>query len=1033
MDASMARAAVKKGSLIVAVLVGVLVVPKAASPQSAIAGVVKDPSGAVLPGVTVEAASEVLIEKAKTVLTDSAGLYRIVDLRPGIYTVTFTQPGFQTVKREVVELPAEFTATINVEMKVGAIQETHTIAASSPVVDVQSAAHVHVLSREIIETIPTGRTIQGIAQALVGISLNLPDVGGSRAAAQTFMSVRGQSPANNTVMVDGMTVNGLEANGAVQGYFNDAASQEMSYQTSGIGAETSGGGVRLNLIPREGGNRLNGDAAWSYRPGSWQGDNLTQRLIDAGLRVSNSTKYISDVTASQGGPVKQDRLWFFGSFRDYRTNNRIPNTFYDDGTQGDDLNYIRQGLVRLTLQLGAKHKIAAFYDRVNKYRGHSMQSLTDPETASEVWPPVDYHTAAVKYSSPASPRMLVEAGYSENVEWRAVDGQPGIMKERGTPEWFASASRTAQSTTLGGRTTAPSIVGLDYPTRRNMQGSLSYVTGSHNIKAGVQYQWGDFYHSSDANADLTQRYLRQVLGPNGAIEGFVGPADVVVRNTPLESRERLNYDIGLFAQDSWTLRRLTVNGGIRWEAINSQVDRLTAPAGRFVPARTAPERRNLPNWRDWAPRLNVVYDLFGNARTAVKYSVNRYNAAQAVGIAALFNPLSSTTVGLTWIDGNNDNIAQGSRVWNAAGTAYVDCGGAPYPTPGVCEINLGALRPNFGLLSDAGTFAGYPRGYNVEHGFEVQHELLPRVSVTGSYYFGRNYNLTNLSNALFTGTGLTTGGLNRALQYGGNPLDNRHYRPLEIFNPITGERITVYDILATSKALASDTVTDLDPSRANRYTSVVAELTARFARGARVAGGIFVERELSTNCEASADPNNLRFCDRTDLPPGLEIPFSTNLKMIGVYPLPWQGIVVSGVLQSIDGGARTVRLQISRTARYPDGSNPRFPRCPAPCPAGALIAPTLNGTYTGTTLTIPLFPSGSRGYRGERLNQLDLKVSKPFRVGRVKVTPSLEAFNVTNQDMIITYASTNYNTASYLQPNSLLQGRILGAGASIKW
>jgi len=1029
----MARTAAERGSLIVAALVGVLVFPLAGGAQSVIAGVVKDLSGAVLPGVTVEAASDVLIEKAKTARTDSAGLYRIVDLRPGTYTVTFTQDGFQTLKREQVELPSEFTATINVEMKVGAVQETLTIAVSSPVVDVQSAAHVQVLSRDIIETIPTGRTIQGIAQAIVGISLNLPDVGGSRAATQTFMSVRGQSPSNNTVMVDGMTVNGLEANGAVQGYFNDAASQEMSYQTSGIGADTSGGGVRLNLVPREGGNRLNGDAAWTYRPGSWQGDNLTQRLIDAGLRIGNSIKYISDVTASQGGPIKRDRLWFFGSFRDYRTNNRIPNTFYDDGTQGDDLNYIRQGLVRLTLQLSDRHKIAAFYDRVHKYRAHAMQSLTDPETASEVWPPVDYHTAAVKYSSPATARVLLEAGYSENVEWRAVDGQPGIMKERGTPEWFATASRTAQSTTIGGRTTAPSIVGLDYPTRRNVQGALSYVTGSHHIKAGVQYQWGDFYHSSDANADLTQRYLRQVLGPTGAIEGFVGPADVVVRNTPLESRERLNYDIGLFAQDSWTLRRLTVSGGIRWEAINSQVDRMTAAAGRFVPARTAPEHRNLPNWSDWAPRLQVVYDLFGDARTAVKYSVNRYNAAQAVVIAALFNPLSSSTVELTWIDGNTDNIAQGSRVWNAAGTAYVDCGGAPYPTPGVCEINLGALRPNFGLLSDAGTFAGYPRAYNIEHAVEVQHELMPRVSVTGSYYFGRHYNLTNLSNALFTGTGLPTGGINRALQYGGSPIDNPHYRPLHVFNPITGERMTVYDILATSKALASDIVTDLDPSRSNRYTSVASEVIARFAGGARLAGGISFERELSTNCEASADPNNLRFCDRTDLPPGLEIPFSTNLKLIGSYPLRWQGIVLSGVLQSMDGGARPVRLQISRTARYPDGSSPRFPRCPAPCPAGALIAPTLNGTYSGTTLTIPLFPSGSRGYRGERLNQLDLKVSKTFAVGRVKVTPSFEAFNVTNQDMIISYASTNYNTPSYLQPNSLLQGRILGVGAGVKW
>src|SRR5262245_8335725 len=410
----------RKAGVVPALLIAMLAVPALAHAQSAIAGVVRDTSGAVLPGVTVEASSDVLIEKSKTAVTDGSGQYRIVDLRPGNYVVVFTLTGFQTLKREGIDLPAEFTANISVEMKIGAIEETIVVSAASPIVDVSSAAHVQVLDRETLENVPSGRTIQGIGQMIVGVNLSLPDVGGSRAAMQTYMSVHGQSAANNTVMVDGLAVNGLEGNGLVPSYFNDAASQEMSYQTSAIGAETSGGGVRLNLIPREGGNRFAGDTGISYRPGAWQGDNLTDRLVAAGLTAGNSTEYILDFTVSQGGPIKKDRLWFFGSYRDYDTSNRISNTFFDDGSQGTDFNYIRQGSIRLTYQLGSKNKFSGFWDQISKYRAHDMQSLTDPETASQVWKSPDYHTAGVKYTSTLSSKILVEAGFSENIEYRDV-------------------------------------------------------------------------------------------------------------------------------------------------------------------------------------------------------------------------------------------------------------------------------------------------------------------------------------------------------------------------------------------------------------------------------------------------------------------------------------------------------------------------------------------------------------------------------------------------------------------------------------
>jgi hypothetical protein len=240
-----------------------------AEAQSSITGVVRDTSGAVLPGVTVEAASDALIEKVKTATTDGSGVYRLVDLRPGTYIVTFSLAGFQSVRREGLTLTSEFTATVNADLRVGELAETITVTGEAPVVDTTTAVHTQVLDRDAIDYLPSGRMIQSIGQLIPGVNLNLPDVGGARAMQQTYMSTHGMTAANNTVMVDGMTVNGLQLDGAVQAYVNESMSQEMSYQTSGINADTSAGGVRLNMIPREGGNRFAGDFRYSFRPGDW--------------------------------------------------------------------------------------------------------------------------------------------------------------------------------------------------------------------------------------------------------------------------------------------------------------------------------------------------------------------------------------------------------------------------------------------------------------------------------------------------------------------------------------------------------------------------------------------------------------------------------------------------------------------------------------------------------------------------------------------------------------------------------------------
>jgi hypothetical protein len=954
--------------------------PAEARAQSAINGVVKDASGAVLPGVTVEASSDVLIEKVKAGVSDGTGRYQILDLRPGTYNLTFSLPGFQTFVRDGLLLPAEFTMTVNADLKVGAVEESVTVTGASPVVDVTTAVHTQVLDREVIDAIPTGRTIQGMGQLIPGINLNLPDTGGARAMQQTYMNTHGMTSANNTVMVDGMMVNGLQGDGAIQSYFNDAMNSEVSYQTSGINADTSAGGVRLNMIPREGGNRFSGDFKMASRPGAWQGDNLTDRHQAAGLTAGNATDRIIDYTFSLGGPIMKDRLWFFTSARYFSVNNFIADTFTDDGSQGIDDQFIRSAMARLTWQVSPRNKLSGYFDEVDKYRGHDMQSYFDPETAATQWFSPAYHTAQVKWTSTISSSLLFEGGWSNNIEYYTNSYQDGIGQPRGSAGWFAGASRSELD--LSGRKTAATVETTQSPERQNLQASLTYVTGSHNVKGGWQWTWGDFYHTVDANADLTQQYRSTSTGTR-----FTVPDTVVIRNTPLAKYgERLNYDMGFYIQDSWRATdRLTVNAGIRYEMVNAKVHAATAPAGRFVPERRFEEITNVPNWKDWAPRFAVVYDLFGSGKTAIKYSLNRYNQSRTTGIASNYNPLLSQTATLQWRDVNGNDIADGTR--GCTGYPRVDC-----------EINFATLSPNFGIAA-LNTYGEYPRTWNLESGLEVQHEVMTGFSLSGSWYKGffRNIPVT----------------INQAYTYA-------DYVPYTLYNVLTGAPFTAYARQVTRATRNLDTY---DPEREREYEAYVIEFKARPGRGIQMFGGFTLDRQLEKNCTSPDDPNfgttTAGFCDEF----ALDIPWKKGFKMSAHVPVRW-GINVSMAFQSNESPNSSRVMTATRGAtRYPAS-------CPAPCPVGQVILPS-NVFVAQSTLTVNLVPSPAAFV--ERINQLDFKVQKTFRYGRMSVIPTYEVFNVNNSDAIISYQTTNALAAGYLRPNSIMQGTIHGVGLMVRW
>src|SRR3954447_26743687 len=330
-----------------------LLLPAAASAQGtssgAIAGTARDSSGAVLPGVTVEASSPALIEKSRTTVTDANGEYKIIELRTGTYTVTFTLTGFNTFKRDGLELAPNFTATINAVLAVGAIQETVTVSGSTPLVDTQNVSQQRTFSREQLDAVPTAKSLLGIAALMPSVVQppNAQDVGGSKGERSVRLSVHGSKTYDARLLQDGMRYNALtpgigppvapatlfipSLEGTGRGYYiNPLGAEETLIDTGSLGsAQYEYGGAQVNMLPKDGGNRFAGSVFFAGTGSGLQSNNLTSELQSEGLTSVNSVRKVYDVNGAFGGPIKKDRIWFFGSARGWGTTTGVANLYAD--------------------------------------------------------------------------------------------------------------------------------------------------------------------------------------------------------------------------------------------------------------------------------------------------------------------------------------------------------------------------------------------------------------------------------------------------------------------------------------------------------------------------------------------------------------------------------------------------------------------------------------------------------------------------------------------------------------------------------
>ena len=341
---------------------------------------------------------------------------RIVDLRPGTYCVTFTLSGFTTLRRDEIELPANFTASLNADLRIGGIEESVTVSGASPVVDVQSTERRSNLSREVLDALPTARSYQTIGQTLPALTSGAGrfDVGGSTSMWQSQLAAFGGRAQDMAINIDGLSMNTPFASGqTVSFYHNDGAYQEMVYQISSGSAETQTPGVSINMIPREGGNRYSSSFVGIYSADSLQSTNFSEELRARGLTAPARLDRTWDVNAGVGGPIVRDRLWFYGSLRNWAYNNRVAGIFLPNGEQAVDDNLVEAYTGRLTLQATPRNKLTAAYENNPRWRGHRdiETGLVSPEATGLNENDNAFFTQA-KWTSTVTNKLLFELGMS---------------------------------------------------------------------------------------------------------------------------------------------------------------------------------------------------------------------------------------------------------------------------------------------------------------------------------------------------------------------------------------------------------------------------------------------------------------------------------------------------------------------------------------------------------------------------------------------------------------------------------------------
>jgi hypothetical protein len=1004
--------------------------------QATITGVVKDASGAVLPGVTVEASSEVLIEKVRTAVTDGTGQYRIVDLRPGTYAVTFALPGFSTVKREGIELTGTFVASVNAELKVGQVTETITVSGETPIVDVQSVRRQNTLTNELLTTVPNARSWAAIAVLFQGITIQAGTSADVQVTPQmTVFGGAGGRTNEGRMQVDGLGTGAALNGGGVSTYVADISNaQEVVTTNSGGLGEAEVGGPAMNIVPKSGGNTLKGQVYLSGVPGSWVGNNYTQELKDAGLSTPGKLLKQWDETFGLGGPIKRDRLWYYVTYRDEGQHRSIPGIFPnlnagdpskweylpDLTKQARGAESFQVGSVRLTAQVTPKNKVnfhwdmqwpcngAAFTEGGDACRDQSspdafygslglggLTAISSPETAGYLRTLVQNHQ--VTWQSPTTNRLLLEAGVGS---YRAAWG-PFEMPGNPTRGLARVTESTARNSAVANFSYRSANWAEDFDNPNRWRFSASYVTGAHNMKFGYDgsYLVEDIQNFGN---DLNLAYTFTNGRPSSLTESLrVYTQSDRVRTT------------GLYAQDQWTYKRMTLQGAVRYDnAWSYSPPQTIGPAlingQTFLGTPLTFDRTDGVNFKDISPRGGMALDVFGNGRTALKVNVGKYMdpASNLNGNYSISNPIAriATTANRTWTDGGipgvpgtaGDFIPQCDLTNNAANG---ECAATTATTFGTATRTTAAIDQN--LLVGWGV---RPRDW--QFGVSVQQQVLPRVSVEVGYLKRWLQNFTATDNLEVAPSDFTpfsiTAPSDPRLPNGGN------YSVDGLFNVVQGK------FGRTSNSIGLTTL------QTQSFNGLLASVTARVRNGLTLQAGINSGSQVTDYCGLRAELTELT---------------------LPAAPGPLQGSIVSptnpycrvapGLVTKVSGvGSYTIPkidVQVAGTIRSDQGAPLRaIYNAPVALVSAALGRPA---AVAGTFVPIDLVAPGD--VWGDRVNEVDLRVAKILRFGRTRTNVGVDMFNLINSSAVLTYNQVYAVNGPWLAPQSIITPRFFKVSAQI--
>jgi hypothetical protein len=992
-----------------------LLVPTGARAQSetgTIAGVVKDTSGAVMPGVTVEAASPVLIERIRSVVTDHQGLYQIVDLRPGEYTITFTLPGFNMLRREGVELTTGFTATVNAELKVGVLAETVTVSGMAPVVDTRNVQQQTTIPRNTLDALPiAGRPSQFITlipAANMGTTTS-HDVGGV-GTDRGFFGVHGQRADDMTFNFAGMDSR-VFSGGSFQ--YNKATFEEVVVETGAGSAEATTGGVQINIIPKDGGNQLSGSLSAEYTGPGLSSDNATDELRARGLSGAPSIKTYHDIGGGLGGPIKRDTLWFFtaGRVEDraiYQAGNyynkRQGTLFYEPDLTRRAFNhdYSKDASLRLTWQAAAKHKIVASHTQhpscqcvfaILETTGATNLTRA-PEAAAEHHYDPQY-LSVLTYTNPVTNKLLIEVNGSMNSYQRNQKRLP----ETGVND--IAVVDQALNLEYGSRRTGYQLL-HDY--RFHERFAVSYITGSHNFKVGVDlnhFEQGSSEYSDANLINLARSYRFRNQVPN----------QVTIYNTPNGPYDTATEN-GVYAQDQWTTGKLTLNLGLRYTVYDAFIPAQHLPAGPFEPARDFPAVEHSPRWQNLSPRLGIAYDLSGTGKTALKASLGRY-PIRNVGAAVDYpSARLAASTARTWTD-TNGNYIPDCDLLNPK--ANGECGGWD---------DLSFASPGTHRAPDALT--GFnAQSYNWQTSISAQHELRPNVGLNIAYY-------RTWYGGFLVSDNLTTPGSSYDSYCITIPSDSRL--------PNAGQPLCgLYDVQPSLFGQQDNLVTQATHygQQTEIFQGIDLILTGRFARGARAQATFSTGQTVNDTCDFNNLPQVQTLLIQGVAAPNQALPSSVMTPRTPAFchiSTPWSGGTAFGF-----NVVYPLPWNLQGSAIYQD--KPGFPITATYVPTNAEIKLSLGRNLSdcnqaaatcSANRTISLIPPNT--LFDDRIRQLDLRLSRIFPVRKAKLQGNLDVYNVFNGSTILNeqtrFSSTNNQFMNAIQ---IMGGRLFKLSAQLNF